>query len=317
MVRHKGRDTGDLEIRVVPIEQAPPAPPKPDPIAIPESLRGCHSSIHATQEAAKKGEGGWISTCGVQGVFHINVSPAIFRRALLVLQAIVAESERRGYRVQVCSSRECRGLGISINGHVFEIAVFEETQKVEHVATAAELRAKHRNEYFRIPQWDHVPSGKLAVTQGHQIYSSALLAADRERWTLDERLPYVLVRIEEAAAAAEEAYLAAERKRLERRIAWERAIERAKASLVEHHRASWLAEQLAAHQRAVEARRFVAEVRAVAPQTEADEDWFAWVSAYADRIDPIGKPLAPPPAPSPTAENLRPFLGNYSFWPPD
>jgi hypothetical protein len=96
--------------------------------------------------------------------------------------------------------------------------------------------------------------------------------ADRERWTLDERLPYVFVAFEERVAAAKERARQAEFEREHARAAELRALERAKVQWVEQYRIQWLEEQVADHRIAVDMRAFVVDARPMAVSQE-DHEW--------------------------------------------
>ena len=114
-----------------------------------------------------------------------------------------------------------------------ELTIREESSRVAHVRSEAEIR---RGTYT--PPWDFMPSGRLRVQSGHGS-GATQLAADRVRWTLEDRLGRVFDRLEHEGAASEERRLEAERKRAEARPAWEDAMESARLRLVEHHRVTW------------------------------------------------------------------------------
>lgn len=306
-VRHSGRDKGDLVIRVVDVDQWPPAPAKPDPIPIPDNLRGCHPMIRATRENASATREAWVRTGNTPGIVHLDVHRSSLQRALLIMQGIANEAERRGYKVaehQPCGGD--RGFAVVIGQDSFEITVREATRRAAHVLSPAEERQKARGGYFNAPLWNYQPSGNLNLQEGHGSYRPAL-ATDRQRWRLEDRLPRVFAVLEEKAAEAETRRVAEARRIRDEAAAWKAAQRQARKRLVQQHRVEWLTRQLNSMRRAEEARRFAAAARAL-DLPAADSKWVDWVEAYAERIDPLSKPLAPPPPPQPTDENLRPFL---------
>jgi hypothetical protein len=70
-----------------------------------------------------------------------------------------------------------------------ELTIREESSRVAHVRSEAEIR---RGTYT--PPWDFMPSGRLRVQSGHGS-GATQLAADRVRWTLEDRLGRVFDRL--------------------------------------------------------------------------------------------------------------------------
>ena len=71
---------------------------------------------------------------------------------------------------------------------------------------------------------------------------------------------------------------------------------------LEHHRAKFLAAQVARWQEALQLDGFIAEMElqaaALEPEDkEAAEQWLAWVRQYRGRVDPFAQPLREPPDP--------------------
>ena len=122
-LRYRGRDRGDLVMSIVAVEELPAQKPPTEPIAVPETLRGCHPIIRTTQNGAKSSKG-WIDTYRVEGIAHLRIHRASLRRCLLVLQALISEGERRGYPA-VLLEKGCRGLGLQVRGFIYELAVKE------------------------------------------------------------------------------------------------------------------------------------------------------------------------------------------------
>ena len=60
-----------------------------------------------------------------------------------------------------------------------------------------------RSPWFSVPTNDYVPSGRLRLEIGHSRYGGAL-AADRKRWTIEQRLGVAIRKLEDNAQDAEE-----------------------------------------------------------------------------------------------------------------
>jgi len=311
-IRHSGRDKGDLIIRLVDVEESPPAS-KPEPIAVPETLSNCHQIVRATLEAAKKDRGP-IDNRGQAGLVHLRIHKSNVGRALLIIQGLINEAERRGYAIGTHKSHRCQGgLGIEINGHSFEVSIKEETRQIDHVFTAEEQRRKDRDQYVYAPRYDFEWTGRLQLQRDHETYT-APLATDRIRWRLEDRLPHALEKLETFAAEAEERRKAEERRRLREQQAWEAAMVKAREDFVVQFRRTWIRKQVAAHQEAEDLRKFASDAR---PQATAEcIDWLDWAVSYAERLDPLRRQLTPPVVPEPQPDDLTPFLGGWSPYGP-
>ncbi len=143
-LRHTGRDHGDLVIRLVPDTPVnePRASPL-QPVAIPERLTRPHPLIAATRDTAGQPKTGWIDTRRTAGALHINVAAASVRRVLVLAQALVGETLRRGHEVRVISGHQwssVRGRPGNLRGRPRLRDLFaEETVRVPHEATRTEL----------------------------------------------------------------------------------------------------------------------------------------------------------------------------------
>ncbi len=100
-------------------------------------------------------------------------------------------------------------------------------------------------------------------------------------------------------------------------------MDQAKQDLVRSHRRQVLVTESEAWARAEQMRRYVADMaRVVSLMSEGEEKdaaqaWLAWSRDAAEREDPLALPLEMPTPPEPTAKNLEPFLGAWSFHGPE
>jgi hypothetical protein len=105
------------------------------PISVPSDLRRAHRFIVATRDAAsglRPDESGRLDIGRRPGVMYLHVSREQLRRALLVAQAVVAESERRGWLIAPIdkSYNHRAGIAINIRGHLYAFEVTELTNRV-------------------------------------------------------------------------------------------------------------------------------------------------------------------------------------------
>jgi hypothetical protein len=85
------------------------------------------------------------------------------------------------------------------------LVLTEESKRIPHELTSAETKQRERGYGYGygIPDWDYLPTGRLVLRNDHGGYGSTIMAADRQRWALDDKLPLALSKMEEKAAAAD------------------------------------------------------------------------------------------------------------------
>jgi hypothetical protein len=143
--------------------------------------------------------------------------------------------------------------------------------------------------------------------------------ADRQRWRLEDRLGSVLAEVERRAGLDEAADVAAEQAKVDRRHEWGEAIDAARARWTEDNYVRELDTQIAGWRRARDARAYAAAITQAATSGMTDEllRWVDWITAYADRVDPLLPLPEPPPPAEPRGDDLRPYLGRWSPHGPD
>ncbi|MGV9266519.1 hypothetical protein ACWDRR_17880 [Kitasatospora sp. NPDC003701] len=327
-LRLTGRERGDLKLRLVDLAKESPSPPPVPVVDVPADLARPHPLIAATRRALGRGLTGMADTRGQQGVVPVHVSRSLVDRALRIMQGLFTEAERRGYAVEAWAPQTAwRGRAepepevvIIVKGHAFPLEICERTSKHPHEPTPKELRdAERQPEWMRrrLPKYDHVPDGRLMIeepghdrTYGHRMYD----CSDGVRWTLESRLGTLLAAIEERAVRAEEQRVEREQAERLREQRWREAVDQAHRSLIDDHRLKVLLEQLDARRVANEIRSLCAELRenATGTVTESTTDWLRWAEAHADSIDPVVTGVALPPEPTPSRQNLAPYLGSLN-----
>jgi hypothetical protein len=153
--------------------------------------------------------------------------------------------------------------------------------------------------------------------------------ADRQSWTLEERLPHLFREIEEriieAKRVAEEQRIAAEKRaEAERREAeererrWHVLMDQIRHRLVETHRASQLRTQAEAWEQAGRLQRYCDALAAKYGDDPRTAEWIAWARAYAARLDPLREPPSMPEPPEETPSALQEHLpGGWSVYGPE
>ncbi|GAP61253.1 hypothetical protein AHiyo1_49350 [Arthrobacter sp. Hiyo1] len=139
-----------------------------------------------------------------------------------------------------------------------------------------------------------VRSGKLVIRTGSR--HSPVSWADRKRWSLADRLPGLFAYVEQSTVETIEQCTRKEREHIERRQAWEQALERARQLHVTDLNRRRLDDQLAASRRAGDLRRYADRIDRLADAMDDAEpalqahQWAAWTRSEADLNDPLLRP---------------------------
>lgn len=178
------------------------------------------------------------------------------------------EAERRGFTVanvgappQSRHNQRWRSddghLIVTIRNHSYQLKVLEEkvANRGTFDAETEYRRGVRYPEYLRPrarTRYDQDATGRLQITcDGYgRRGGRAATWADRNSWTLEDKLPELLRELEVRAAEDDHAELERQRAAEERQRQWERAIDQAKRRFLEHHRAQVLKTQIAAWEEA-------------------------------------------------------------------
>lgn len=277
VLRHKGRDRGDLVVRLLSRDEAAPVREQLPLIPVPESLGGAHEAVLELRDQRPE---------------LLDVEESSQQRALLILQAVAEECDRRGYGFSSGSAGNST-FQISVGEIVFAFAMFEEYTRRE--TPDREEPATVKYEWQRVRSTvQRVRSGRLVIRLGERY--SSVSWADRKRWTLADKLPQLFAHVGQTAGDIVERRARAERERQERHRAWEAALVQAKQGYVADFNRRRLDRQLVDAARAEELRRYAARIdQHVVSQHDASavdhaHGWSAWIRTEADRIDPFQRP---------------------------
>jgi hypothetical protein len=275
-LRHTGRDRGDLVIRLVRLAEEPGRPEPLAAIPLPPNLRHCHGTVEALRDTPRL----------------LRVSDEVRERALRIAQAIAGECGRRGYQFGLRGDGE-PSFQVSIGEDDFGFTLAEESENRE-VADREKLTAA-KYAWQRVPSViRQVPSGRLVLRLGTGYGSVSW--ADRQRWTLEQKLPAMFKLVAERASGQVQQRQRQEEQRQERRRAWEEAIPRARQAYVEQLNQNRLQKQVARSAEAGAIRSYCARLDSVAAEcgdpglAEQIRAWAAWARLEADQIDPLDHP---------------------------
>lgn len=275
-------------------------------IPVPQQLRNPHRVVAELRDGKRQ----------------IATPNSLRLRALRIAQALAVAAEARGWTVQSIKEARTRwghewggdDLFVINTGETSEgLRFIQENDRTLHVPTKQELAAKQRWQYTSIPKYDYTPSSRLKIELSTNWDGRRRAWADRERWSLDDKLDRVLDEIECRSRAAREERFEREKVEAEKQQRIAITVERAKVRLVEAHRAETLIGQLKRWQLAEELRAYLSAVeRHIGSLDEAAakdaSEWLSWSRGYTKRVDPLTSPIGMPDDPEPTAESLRPFM---------
>jgi hypothetical protein len=317
----------ELEIRLVDDPGYPGSRAELVPVPVPVKVGRYHPAARQFRERSDRHE----------------VSRVLLPRTTRIIHAVAVEVARRRWSAQApVESETHRGrtgwtgakdghLTIAADGYTFWLRLREDGV---HTRGQWEHEVKHyrnvlRDSYFyrdrELPSgpYDAHASGqlKLELLGGHGWLHRGRQShwADRQSWTLEERLPHLLREIEERIAeagraaeeeraAAEQAATAARRNAEQRKWEWQRLMEQAKERLVEEHRATQLRNQADRWQEASRLGGYCDAMEAAYGEHPLAAEWLAWARGYVARLDPLIEPPGRPAPPDATPDALQQHL---------
>jgi hypothetical protein len=277
----------------------PPEIKSARPIRVAKTLHNPHPLVAKTEAVlmkAKPDEYGVLRPWR-QEYLNIRVSPALLKRGLRTLDALIKGIEARGFSIETTTSDKLPDTRLVIFDEAVEFSLVEKIQRKDHVPTQKEIEDQKRHYWMNPRKWDYAPTGQLELR-----FSPYLTTAFRKSWSegtrkrLEEMLDdFVLGAIKIAKERQRERL-----KREEKHRKWEeeQRILQEERRRQERQRQRLLELESQAEQWA-KAKRLRAYVRAV--QQEASnrgdlecfrdrlEEWAAWARQHADNLDPINK----------------------------
>jgi hypothetical protein len=272
-----------------------------------------------------------------------EVSRALLPRVTRIVHAIAVEAERRGWSARA-STESKNGYGrtdwtgtkdghiqITAKQHEFWLRIQEDgvhtrgvwDEEVHRYRNVASDWAFYRDRELPRGVYDASATGRLKLELhggGRWAYSGRQSRwADRQSWSLEERLPHLFREIEEriveADHAAEQARIAAEKAAEaarqaadERERTWHVLMRQAEERLIETHRATQLRTQADAWHLADTLRRYCDAIEAAYGDRPDSAEWLTWARAHVLALDPLTEAPTMPDAPEASPDALQPHL---------
>ena len=226
----------------------------------------------------------------------MSVQRAHLHRALLILQALISEAERRGYLVagSGADTRDEKGATIAVRDHRYQFNLFEMSDRVPiSEDQLVRWRKDHpwRSSYSNEPTHVSVPNGRLKLSFPTYVRGRRSTWTEGPRGALEAKLPSVFAALEEWAAEDDRIAAEFERAEQQRQRELEARLERERLARIEKKREERLLGEVLAWQQAAQVRQYVvALTERLLALEEKDrqliQDWIDWARRRADGIDP-------------------------------
>lgn len=270
-------------------------------IEVAVSLRGAHALVsQANQELqAAETDDNRLILPSDKSPLHIRVSKPSFRRALLIMDALLKALEQRGY--EVTAGPTVQILDAHVHFEITEAVAAQREQPEDHDLNG---RYEFGHSRYRVKR---IPSGRLVLQITHRdmywLRNCRKSWSDGKKQRIEDRLNQFVAGLIAFAACVrereeEEEREARERREEERREKEkaERRAEKRRLIQVEQKRVDLLMQQAQCWRASrtlrkyIEARKkqYVAAHGDITPESDLAR-WLDWARQQADRLDPLAK----------------------------
>lgn len=257
-------------------------------IVIADDLDDSHPLIQKTKQFYDKADADsqeLISPPREKGYLNVSVSPVQAHRALLIMDAILKASEKRGYNVTVSSGHQGEETRIVKEGEEVRVSLYEHIRKVKQELTPEE---KKKPPYLLSIPDKYQSDGKLTVKINVR-WSSYQKWSDRKNEPLENRLNDIVA----AIVALLESLVYEKRRREEeerhrQEVIRQREEEKRKREQLEADVYQWRkSENIRDYLDAYETKLIKEKGRIISGSSEAE--WLKWAREYASNLNPLNK----------------------------
>lgn len=228
------------------------------------------------------------------GPFKVRASPQHADRIIAIINAILTAATSENWEVRTTHDDDWELLASDAS---IQLAINENTRKVAHIPTPAEIRDKQRYSWNDIPEFDHIPSGELKLTIVNGTYLGVRTNwSDGKKQTLESVLPSLIEGISIVGAALYTRRLEREERDRQWELQRKQEAERQRLKQIQHTRFAILKEQASQHREAELLRAFVEKVKLKLKTLPEDdwadiEEWLGWAETSIEELDPLSSGL--------------------------
>lgn len=226
--------------------------------------------------------------------FKIRASPLNADRLVTLIAEILAAASSENWEIKTSKDGEWELLA---SEERIELAISENTRKVAHTPTAAEIRDNQRYSWNKIPEFDHLPSGELKLTISNGSYLGVRTNwSDGKKQTLESVLPGLIEGISIVGAARNTRRLEREEQARQWELQRQREAERRRLEEIQRTRFAIFKEQAKQHKEAEVLRAYVGQVKQKLEQLPQNDlsrvqEWIEWAEKSIEDFDPLCRTL--------------------------
>lgn len=228
------------------------------------------------------------------GPFKIRAAPMHSERIIGIVSAVLGASISENWEIRANNDG---GWELLASDERIELAINENTRKVPHIPTPAEIRENQRYSWNKIPEFDHVPSGEMKLTITSGTYLGVRTNwSDGKKQTLESVLPSLIEGISIVGAALYTRRLEREERERQWELQRKQEAERQRLKQIQHTRFEILKEQASQHREAELLRAFVDKVKLKLKALPSNDwsdvnEWIAWAETSIEQFDPLSSGL--------------------------
>lgn len=254
-------------------------------LSVSDTLDKPHPLVRLTKQALSKSKSDMFGALwGSYGCLNFRVSKQSLARALLLMDALLKQLEKLGYKVNVPDSGE---TGIAMGDVQMKISLHERFTRFEQILTE-----KQKQNWWSFEKYRFEPSGEFDLTLTRWPLHDRHWK-DTPKRKLEDRLTDIVVEI---VSSTELVRMENDRREVERlqRLEQQRLeSERIQREIEENRRREELETQASRWRIASELRSFLQTCEAEFSGQKSDDtdnpksSWLGWAYEHADRLDPI------------------------------
>jgi hypothetical protein len=267
-------------------------------VTVPKTLHRPHRLTQVAKELYKKPrlrhdrlmEGAWLGE-----TYRISVSPGLFQRALIIMDTLLKEFEKRGWQFEVKYSVHQRHPEnvVRIDGNSLTFKLREKLKQTKRTLTAAEESEKVKRGYIYYEKVNE-PTGDLMLILEQQVRSvKNPTLDDSKKYHIEDKLGFFLDWIIEASDIANDNKV--KRRKEEEIRQKQRDFDTQINALVaeQESKIDNLFSNIEQWQKIEQGRQFLNAVKTrIAELGEFNQyhkNWLAWANNILNVADPIGK----------------------------